>query len=545
VARNERAVAFIAVIALALRSLGAWWRPPWHDEYFTAWAATLPFDRLIDALRVDSGPPLLYLMARVLAVAGLPELAAARTVAVVAGTLAVVVAARAAGRAWGEAAAPGCAALLAVHPVALAGSSGGRAYSVMLLAATLGWERLETLAATGRGAVGLGLAVALACWSHGLGLILAGALCLAALLQPRATRPRALLAVAAGLATILPWLPVAARQPPAATVWMAASRQALPPAERLLAPIRLLPPAAPFDRALDLPGVAPAAALAAALACLILLVVVRPRPLPAALVGVPVVALTVLPWLGVEVLYPGRAEALVLGALSGMVAAGAASWRPGRIVAALLVAAGLAVWMGALVSWARKGPRPEARLAATIASRMPEGGTVVLGGYWRLGLAFHLGAAAERYELINVPAAAARHRWYDPATDRPAPGEATGCCAVCTTGRRSRSSWCRVWLTEATCDDLAAALWLRPVLAVPAAERCAGGEWTRAVTTETDGAGRLNPAGRVRHRGCRRPHGRGRRSSSRAGSARSVRALAFSAARHRPARAPRRCGSAA
>jgi hypothetical protein len=471
VTRDERAVTVWTVVAFALRALGAWWRPPWHDEYFTAWAAALPLDGLLDALRVDSGPPLPYLLARALAVTGLPELAAARAVAVLAGTLAVLVAARAARRAWGGAAAPWCAALLAVHPLALAWSTEGRAYPLLLLAAALAWERLETLAATGRGATGLGVAVALACWSHGLGLILVGALCLAALWQPRATRPRALLALAAGLATILPWLPVAIHQPPAATAWMAVARQALSPAELLLAPVRLLPPAAPFQQALDLPGVGPAVAAVAALAGLMLLVVARPAPLPATLAGVPLIALAVLPWLGVQVFYPGRAEALVLAPLYGMGAAGAASWRPGRIAGALLAAAGLAVSTGALVSWARQGPRPEARLAAAIATRLGDGGAVVLGGYWRLGLAFHLGPAGERYELINYPAGAAGHPgWYDPETDRPAPGEIDRLLRRLHDGSPVAVVVAPGLATEGDLRRLAAALGLRPVLAVPAAE---------------------------------------------------------------------------
>jgi hypothetical protein len=459
-----------SVVALVLRALGAWWRPPWHDEYFTAWAASLPLDGLLAALRVDSGPPLPYLLAKAIALTGVPELAAARAVAVLAGTAAVVIAARAAGRAWGQTAAPWCAALLAVHPLALAWSSEGRAYPLLLLAAALGWERLEALGAGGRGAVGLGLAVGLACWSHGLGLILAGALCVAALLLPRAGRPPALLAVAAGLVTLLPWLPVAIRQPPAATAWMAEARQAMSPAERLAAPLALLPPAAPFDRWLDLPGVAPAAALAAALACLLLLMVVRPRPVPATLVAVPLAALMVLPWLGVEIFYPGRGEALVLAPLLGMFAAGAVSWRPGVVVALALVAAGLAVSTAALASWARQGPRPEALLAEAIVARLPDGGAVAVGGYWRLGLAYHLDVATASYELINVPASAAGHPgWYDRSTDRPAPGEIDSLLHRLRGGRPAAVVVVPGLATESDLRRLAAALGLRRVLTVPAA----------------------------------------------------------------------------
>ena len=460
-----------SVAALVLRVLGAWRRPPWHDEYFTAWVSALPLGELLAALRVDSGPPLPYLLAKSVAATGAPELAAARVVAVLAGTAAVIVAARAAGRAWGDGAAPWCAALLAVHPLALAWSSEGRAYPLLLLAAALGWERLEALRATGRGALGLGLAVALGCWSHGLGLILAGSLCLAALLLPRAGRTPALLAVVAGLASHLPWLPIAARQPTAAIAWMAgvASDPGVP--ARLLAPLRLLPPAAPFDRAVDLPGVGPLLALVAALACLVLLVAARPRPPAAVLVALPLAALALLPALGVPVFYPGRGEALVLAPLLGLLATGALHWRPGRALATLLVAAGLTVSALALARWAREEPRPEQRLAAAIATRLPEGGTIVVGGYWRLGIAYHLGESAARYDLVNVPAGAADHPgWYDDATARPAAGELDALAARLHGEPRVAVVAAPGLATEVDLRRLAATLGLRPEFTVPAGE---------------------------------------------------------------------------
>jgi hypothetical protein len=135
------------------------------------------------------------------------------------------------------------------------------------------------------------------------------------------------------------------------------------------------------------------------------------------------------------------------------------------------VAAGLAVSTVALVSWARQGPRPEARLAEAVAARLPGGGTVVLGGYWRLGLAFHLGPAGEHYELINYPASAAGHPgWYDAATDRPAPGELDSLLRRLHDGPPVAVVVVPGLATEADLRRLAAALGLRPTLAVPAAE---------------------------------------------------------------------------
>jgi len=103
-------------------------------------------------------------------------IAAARAISVAAGTAAVLIAALASRRAFGDRAGWWTGALLAVHPLAVAWSCEGRAYALVLLAAAWAWERMEAMSSNGRGAVGLAFAVALACWSHGLGMLLAAVL---------------------------------------------------------------------------------------------------------------------------------------------------------------------------------------------------------------------------------------------------------------------------------------------------------------------------------------------------------------------------------
>ena len=410
-------MAALAAGAGAVRLAAAVLRPPWHDEYFTAWAAGLRMSDLLAALRLDSGPPLPYLLTRLVAALGVEPLAAARAIAVVAGVLAVIVACRAAQRAWGAEAGWWCGALLAAHPLAVAWSSEGRAYALLLLAAALVWERLQALRDGRGGWLGLAAAVALGCWAHALGLVLAAAAAAAAALLPgNRQRTRALLAVGVGLASHLPWLPVALAQPPGATAWMSAAWAALPWPERALAPLRLLPPLAPFADHLDLPSPPAAAAVAAALLCLALLAAAR-SPLPAALLAaLPPAALGAAALLGAPYLFPGRSEALYLAPCAGLLAAGATRDRRSRLAAAVLVAAGAAVCGSALAGWAAAPPAGEARLATTIAGSLPGGGTIIVGGYWRLGVAHHLGPRGSRYELINVPAAAAAHPgWYDDA----------------------------------------------------------------------------------------------------------------------------------
>jgi len=472
----------VAGAAVGVRAAGALLRPPWHDEYFTAWAAALPLGDLIAALRLDSGPPLPYLLAKLVAALGPSPLAAARLVSVLAGTLAVLVAARAAGRVAGAAAGAWCAALLALHPLAVAWSSEGRGYALLLLAAALAWERLEALRETGRGALGLALAVALGCWSHALGLVLAGATAVASLTLPRRGRQAALLGVGMGLASHLPWLPVAIAQPASATAWMAGAWLEMAPLERVLAPVRLLPPVAPFAAHLDLPSApALAQALAAALCIWLLIAVGRAQragassPLPAAvLTAVPAIGLGVLAWAGAPYLFPGRSEALYLAPFVGLLAAGAARSRAHRIGGVLLVAGAAASTGVALVAWGEAPPSDESLVAAAIRQHLQDGGTVVIGGYWRLGVSFHLGREAGRYELVNVPASAAAHPgWYEDARDHGATLEVDELAARLTTpavaGRRVAIIVTPGTVTAPQLTALARRLELRQVLRLRAA----------------------------------------------------------------------------
>ncbi|HUK11654.1 MAG TPA: hypothetical protein VLW17_00015 [Thermoanaerobaculaceae bacterium] len=468
---DARGWLLLAAAALVPRALGAALRPPWHDEYFTAWVAGLPWRGMLAALRLDSGPPLPYALAKVLAAFGVPALAAARGLAVAAGTAAVLLGALAARRAFGPAAGWWTGALLAVHPLALAWSSEGRAYALVLAAAAWGWERIERLAHDGRGAPGLAIAVALGCWSHAFGLVLAGALALAALTVGAAARRRALGAVAAGVASHLPWLPVALAQPAAATAWMAQAWHALAPPERALAPVRLLPPAAPFAAQLDLPSTGTIGQVAAAAICVALLLIAARGPRAWLLLAVPAAGLGGLALLGVPAFYGGRGEALFLVPFLALLASATARLAPARWAAAALVAAGALVSAIALRDWARWPPSGEARLATALARALPGGGSVVVGGYWRLGIGYHLGRGAQRFELISYPAEAARHPgWYDDALDRPAADELERLA----TELRSREWRCAI-VTQpglATATDLAKlarALGLVPALAVPGA----------------------------------------------------------------------------
>lgn len=471
-AREEWLWLGLALAALLPRAVAATLRAPWHDEYFTVWAASLPLRELIGALRLDSGPPLPYLLAKLISMLGIPTLFAARAVAVAAGTGAVLLATRAARRVFGAETGWWTGAFLAFHPLAVAWSCEGRAYALLLLAVVWAWDRLEALAAGKRAAIGLACAVALACWCHGLGLLLAVVLAVVGATLPRPPRWRAVGAVAAGLASFLPWAPVAAHQPPAAVAWMATFWRTLPAAERLAAPVRLLSPLGGFGGFLDLPSPAAWAEVAAAVLALGLLAAgwLSSASARRLLLGVvlPAGSLAVLATFGVPAFYPGRGEALYLAPFVILLGVGATRTRLARAAGAALVLAAAATSTVAIVRWAGRPASAEQRLCAELRQRLPHGGQVVIGGYWRLGIEFHLAGERDRFHLVNYPASATAHPgWYDARSDRPAPGELDRLAAAL----RPRAAQTAVLVTPGTdtaadLERLAATLSLQPGLAV-------------------------------------------------------------------------------
>jgi len=407
----------VLAVAAAVRGAAALVRPPWHDEYFTAWAAALPLGDLLAALHLDSGPPLPYLLTKMLVSVGLPGLYAARALALTAGLLAVWLGFRAAERCSGTGAALACGALLATHPLAVAWSSEGRAYALVLFAAAWSWERIEAIRTTGRGSAGLAAALAVAVWSHGLGPALVGAVSIASLTLPRAARLRCLGAAAIGLASLLPWLPVAVQQPSAATAWMTEAWHGTRLAERLLSPVRLLAPLSPFGSTLDMPSPPLALQLVAAAACVSLLFFGRRAHVAVLIAAVPAFGLPLLAEMGLPAFYPGRAEAFYLIPVLGVMGIGAVRSRFTGILAATLALGGAANVVAGCVRWVSAGPLPEAVVAEAIRQSLPAGGMVVTSGYWGLDVASQL-RDRKQLEFVSVPPGAARHPgWFADGSD--------------------------------------------------------------------------------------------------------------------------------
>jgi len=178
-------------------------REPFFDELFTVWMAHKPLAQILPALRLDSGPPAYYFLARI------PDVIALRVLSLLfaTATLLLILTRRSLG--------PGrffAAALLAVYPPAVLFAVDARAYAMCGLFVALGavavHEKRPFLAAG---------AFLLAAYTHWY-----GALFLPLVLLAGRPRRRAAGAFIAACILFVPGLWLAVRQPAEATEWLAA-----------------------------------------------------------------------------------------------------------------------------------------------------------------------------------------------------------------------------------------------------------------------------------------------------------------------------------
>jgi len=392
-------------------------RPLWHDELFSVWVARLPWARLIDALRLDSGPPLFYLMARPLVLAA--ERLAAPDALLRSLSFAAALALFFAARELPDAGARRRYVLLAAaspplllyageaRPYALLGLSG----MALFLLALQGDERPGRLAATA-------LVAAAALYTHYLALFLAAAVAVVALARGRA---RSAAALAAGGVLFLPWLPVLARQPAAATAWMREPLTAsLSGFLSALGGAGRVP--APFGG--PLPGILFWGAAAGGLLALIAVATMRPDD-RSARDAAAVTLLTLLGILAVSALRPvafaGRSELVVLPIwLWGLAAAGTSS-RLARVAAAAVATAGIVSCAFLLLEVPRTTP-PYVEAAERLCRQTSSSDLVVTGSalYLPARLASDRGKLSAR--LIGLPAELEEHPGWIPA-ELPGPAD--------------------------------------------------------------------------------------------------------------------------
>jgi 4-amino-4-deoxy-L-arabinose transferase-like glycosyltransferase len=188
----------------------------WGDEAFNGVQLRKPLGSMLDVVRHDSHPPLLYLLERMVAVISTSP-AALRLVSALAGTAAVLLAAALGRRIAGDRGGLLAAAVLAAFPTYLQSSRDARGYSLamaLILAAALTlWRAIER--PTPWRLAAYGLCAAAAMYTHYFAIPAIGGQLLVALLVFRPRRRVALLIVGVGAAaglSLVPWLIAAMAQ---------------------------------------------------------------------------------------------------------------------------------------------------------------------------------------------------------------------------------------------------------------------------------------------------------------------------------------------
>jgi uncharacterized membrane protein len=391
------AVGALARVAVALV------RPLWADEIFTLTVARRSVPEILAALRVDSGPPLHYLVAHALLLP-FPSPGAGdvvvRLLSLAASLLHLPLLVRVGRRLGRPEAGLAAAALYALFPLAVDYGVEGRGYALASLLALLAFER--ALALRERPLFGIGAALALSAAGAALTHYLAALPVAALVLLVPGARPavrRALTFSGAGAVLLVaPWLPVAARQPAASMAW------ARGPA--FSTALRDFPANLAF-------GVEPAGVGALGLsvlgAALVVALLLRERrgvlsPVAAVLAGS----------LGLLAVAQVATGALVLPGRTAVV------FLP--FVALLLASAPPAVPLGAgllaSVFLVRRlpelaGPSPGETLARLLEAPARAGKSIAAAGYWGPELDYRLARAGAPGRVVLFPSAVAAHPgWY-------------------------------------------------------------------------------------------------------------------------------------
>ena len=210
-----RALVFLVAVSLTARLSLLFARSLWFDEIFTAWAARLPLDELLSALRLDSGPPGFYVLEKPFAwlagrfpsgdwVLRVPSFLAALALLFAAKTLP-----RASRLVFVSLAS--CSVLVTLYAVE------ARPYALLGLLALAAFLLALSGGETPGRLVAVAAAAAAALSCHYLAIFVVAALVVLALLGRRL---RSAVALAAGAAAFLPWWPILRAQPREAIAWM-------------------------------------------------------------------------------------------------------------------------------------------------------------------------------------------------------------------------------------------------------------------------------------------------------------------------------------
>lgn len=401
----RRVLVFALLLGGAARLFLAFVRPVWADEVFTLTLARRPLADLLAALRLDSGPPLHYLAARLIL---LPFPApgeadvVVRLLSVAASLLHAPLLLRIGRRCGAARAGLVAASLFLVFPLAVASGAEGRGYALASLLALASFGRLLALAESPRRptALAAGFLGGAAVLTHYLAILPVAGLLVSAWAR---SRPRRFVVLAGAIAAVIAaaWLPVALGQPRDSMAWS----EARPLSERALQSATNLGLGLPVE-----PGPARwAGPLAVVVLGLAILGGRRARVPAAAPLLLGVLGLLPLLVFNRSALLPDR-TALVFLPLVALVLA-QARWSE---VALASGAASVVVLALSFPGWVR--PTPAAQLAAALAPKVRGGARVVAAELWGPELDYRLSREGLAGRVTLFPSDVALHPgWYSDA----------------------------------------------------------------------------------------------------------------------------------
>lgn len=388
-------------------------RPVFFDELFTRWISGLPLRSIFAALEHDSGPPLYYILVRLLG-GGHADVPAIRVMSLFVSLLvfaAVVVAVKP----W-PLRLPAMA-ILALLPLHVLFSGDARSYALLATCVGLGCSFLRRWLDEPSWYWCLASAASLiaAVYTHWYGFLFLPLIPLIVILNwRRSGRARlmqgGLITLLIGLA-VLPALSLISRQPPEAAEWMRQGDAGSPLLVLAQLP-RQLGPAQPFHPALAPPVAEPVVVVSALLVVAVVLAGCfrsAEARLWAAIIATPVAAMIILVIVGRPAYFPGRFESSLALPLA-LLAASAMASMPRRIGYVLL-----AIWLAlssvVLVRWNSGYPLqledPWRLVAAYAGEAVPAQQMIAASGPMYLELVSSVGDGGAR--VVALPGEQARH----------------------------------------------------------------------------------------------------------------------------------------
>ena len=434
----------LSTAAFAAALWASWQRPVWHDELYTLYLARMPVADLIEALRMDSGPPLHYLLCRLLyLLVGWQEGSNFGTFMVrLPSVLAFTVLPWVVWRWTRLQGAGGCWAplLIVVWLPMLYFATEARAYALLALVNALVW--LWGLGLIRRGGIRVAGFAALAAslpMLHYAGIVSLCALPLLAVAIPRSRWRSLAAALGAASLPLLAWTPMLLNAPKKSMGWVGTLSG---PGRPGMSTLQVLSPAGPFPALFEAPQtVVPSWVSVTTLLLLVCGCVVgaavcwegrRGRntgpvyALGPALGLLPLSGLVLLATFEVPAYFAGRSESMVwplaaavAASLLGRLPRSARLLAVGPYISLALVTA--AMWLNELPS------RPESigvEVGRAIAPQLRPDDLVVVVGLWQLevehGLAEALFASSSvnqpRPRVRTLPSSQAEHPgWFDRA----------------------------------------------------------------------------------------------------------------------------------